>query len=86
MPSKERYQDKIRFKEFGHSDKENKNISNIKNSKNNNKYSKSTKRNHNIKDMGRYGNIKRRESLNGAEIMFRDIYNAYNNKKYSSKL
>ena len=86
MSSKERYWHEMRYKEFGHSDKENKNINNVKNSKsNNNSSSKSKKRNHSIKDMRRYKDNESQKSLNGAEIMCRDMYNGYDVKKYNLK-
>ena len=59
MTSKERYWHEMRYKEFGHSNKENNNLNSIKNSKStNNSPSKSTKRNLSIRDSRKKRNMK----------------------------
>ena len=86
MTSKERYWHEMRYKEFGHSNKENNNLNSIKNSKStNNSPSKSTKRNLSIRDSRKKKEYERKLNMNGAEIMCRDMYNGYDPKKYNIK-
>ena len=77
MTSKERYWHEMRYKEFGHSNKEKNNF--------NNSLLKSTKRNLSIRDSRKKKEYERKLNMNGAEIMCRDMYNCYDPKKYSIK-
>ena len=82
MSSKERYWHEMRFKEFGHFNKENKNTSNIINKSNKNSPSKQTKRNHSIKDKRKQNELDKVNHLKGIEIMCRDMYNGCDPKQY----
>jgi hypothetical protein len=77
MTNKERYWHEMRYKEFGHSNKEKNNF--------NNSLLKSTKRNLSIRDSRKKKEYERKLNMNGAEIMCRDMYNCYDPKKYSIK-
>ena len=86
MTSKERYWHEMRYKEFGQSNKENNNLNSIKSSKsNNNSPTKSTKRSNSIRETRKKNDYERKQSMNGAEIMCRDMYSGYDPKKYSIK-
>ena len=85
MTSKERYWHEMRYKEFGHSNNENKNINNLDDKSNNNSPSKSMKKNHSIKDMRKQKNYESNNNLKGVDIMCRDMYNGYDPKKYKLK-
>ena len=85
MTSKERYWHEMRYKDFGHSNNENKNINNIDYKSNNNSPSKSLKKNRSIKDMRKQKNYESKNNLKGVDIMCRDMYNGYDPKKYKLK-
>ena len=86
MTSKERYWHEMGYKEFCLLNKENNDLNSIKSSKSNNDSpSKSTKRNHSIRDSRKKKEYERKLNMNGAEIMCRDMYNGYDPKKYSIK-
>ena len=88
MTSKERYWHEMRYKEFGHSNNENKYSNNENNSKNkskNNTPSNSLKRNLSIKDMRKKKDYEKKNNLKSTDIMCRDMYNGYDPKKYKIK-
>ena len=87
MTSKERYWHEMRYKEFGHSNNENKNINNLENINNkinNNTPSKSLKRNHSIKEMRKKKNSENKNTKS-IDIKCRNIYNGYESKKNKMK-
>ena len=86
MTSKERYWHEMRYKEFGHSNNENKNTNNIVNKNNKNSVTKKTiKRNHSIKETRRRKDYEKNNNLRGSDIMCRDMYNGYDPKQYKMK-
>ena len=82
MTSKERYWHEMRYKEFGHSNKENKNTVNILNESNKNSPSKSLKRRPSIKDLRKQKEYDKKNNLKGADIMCRDMYSGCDPKQY----
>jgi hypothetical protein len=84
MTSKERYWHEMRYKEFGHSNNENKDMNNIDNKSNKNS-SKQFKRNHSIKDSRRRSEYEKQNNLNGVDIMCKHMFNGYDPKKYKMK-
>jgi hypothetical protein len=84
MTSKERYWHEMRYKEFGHSNNENKDMNNI-DTKSNKNSSKQFKRNHSIKDSRRRSEYEKQNNLNGVDIMCKHMFNGYDPKKYKMK-
>ena len=84
MTSKERYWHEMRYKEFGHSNNENKDITNINYTKNKNT-SSNKKRNHSIKDKRKTQEYEKQNNLKGVDILCKHMYNGYDPKKYSLK-
>ena len=86
MTSKERYWHEMRYKEFGHSNNENKNTNNIINKSNKNSPSKKYhKRNYSIKETRKIKDYEKNNNLKGSDIMCRDMYNGYDPKQYKIK-
>ena len=84
MTSKERYWHEMRYKEFGHSNNENKDINNIDNKSSRNS-PKKLKRNFSIKDKRKQSDYEKRNNLKGVDIMCKHMYNGYDPKKYKMK-